>query len=613
MKLWGYYAFHTFINSIKKMFRSTFIIVLAAIIGIGVIFGVAGGIIGSLIEDELSTEDEYQDETLREGYGDSEYGMFDENGKFLFYDDLYEEGLGGYDENGEFIYYEDALEQDLGYYDEYGDFIFYYEELSEEDVAQLLLVVEAIAMVLVLLLLAFGAHSGMKKGSDIFMMADVNFLFTAPMKPQSVLLFRLTFQMLATITGSIYLLFQIPNLVINAGVPLEACLIIFVALIITFIYQKLFSVGMYTITTTYEKAKKFALPVLLGLGVVLVSIVGLVYMSTGMDVWRTLELTLSSDWTRMVPIVGWVKGLVIHAINGNVPMILVYFLLNIIGMVALVYFIWHMKADFYEDAMAGAQAREDLIQAAAENRKVIEVNADGTQKKDKRKVKDGQGKLFGKAVGATVFFAKEVLVRKRLARFGIITTTMMWYFVICTGLSLMFSKLLDLQDFTIIGVVLMFVLFFRNYGNPIAQETSMNWLFLVPESPYKKVFFAMLAGTYATAMDLLPGLVAAMLILEINPLTVLLWFVTLVTMDFMLSGVGMLLEALFPASAMQMVKATIQMLLKFVVIIVIVIAIVIGTLFGGFEVGLIVNIIVNIAIGALCFVIYPAILHDGIA
>ena len=613
MKLWGYYAFHTFINSIKKMFRSTFIIVMAAIIGIGVIFGVAGGMIGSLIEDELSTEDEYQDETLREGYGDSEYGMFDENGKFLFYDDLYEEGLGGYDENGEFIYYEDALEQNLGYYDEYGDFIFYYEELSEEDVAQLLLVVESIAMVLVLLLLAFGAHSGMKKGSDIFMMADVNFLFTAPMKPQSVLLFRLTFQMLATITGSIYLLFQIPNLVINAGVPLEACLIIFVALIITFIYQKLFSVGMYTITTTYEKAKKFALPVLLGLGVVLVGIVGLVYMSTGMDVWRTLELTLSSDWTRMVPIVGWVKGLVIHAINGNVPMILVYFLLNIIGMVALVYFIWHMKADFYEDAMAGAQAREDLIQAAAENRKVIEVNADGTQKKDKRKVKDGQGKLFGKAVGATVFFAKEVLVRKRLARFGIITTTMMWYFVICTGLSLMFSKLLDLQDFTIIGVVLMFVLFFRNYGNPIAQETSMNWLFLVPESPYKKVFFAMLAGTYATAMDLLPGLVAAMLILEINPLTVLLWFVTLVTMDFMLSGVGMLLEALFPASAMQMVKATIQMLLKFVVIIVIVIAIVIGTLFGGFEVGLIVNIIVNIAIGALCFVIYPAILHDGIA
>ena len=612
MKLWGYYAFHTFINSIKKMFRSTFIIVVASIIGIGVIFGIAGGIIGSVLEDEMGNEEE-QDATLREGYGDSEYGMFDENGDFLFYDDLYEDGLGGYDENGDFIYYEDALEQNLGYYDEDGEFIFYYEEMTDEDVAMLLLVLESGSVVLILTLLLFGAHSGMKRGSDIFVMADVNFLFTAPMKPQSVLLFRLTFQMLAVVTGSIYLLFQIPNLVLNAGIPLEACLIVFAALIIAFIYQKLFSVGMYTITATYEKTKKFALPVMIGFVAILVGIVGAVYVSTGMDPWKTLELTFSAEWTRLIPIVGWIKGIVMHAIYGNIPMVVLYFVLNIIGMAVLVYFIWHMKADFYEDAMAGAQAREDLVQAAAENRKVVEVNADGTQKKDKRKVQEGQGKLFGKTVGAAVFFAKELLVRKRMARFGIVTTTMMWYFVICTGMSLLFSRLLEIQDFTIIGVVLMFVLFFRNYGNPIAQETSMNWLFLVPESPYKKVFFAMMAGTYATAMDLLPGLIISMLVLEMNPAVMLLWFAVLITMDFMLSGVGMLLEALFPASAMEMVKAMIQMLLKFVIIIVIAIAIVVGTLFGGFEVGLIVNLIVNIAIGALCFVIYPAILHDGIA
>ena len=259
MKLWGYYAFHTFINSIKKMFRSTFIIIMAVALGIGLIFGISAGIIATVIEDEMSSETE-GDETTREGYGDPEYGMFDENGKFLFYDDLYEEGLGGYDENGNFIYYEDALEQNLGYYDENGDFIFYYEEMTEEDVAILLLVVEAAAGVLVLLLLGFGAHSGMKKGSDIFLMADVNFLFTAPMKPQSVLLFRLTFQMLAVVTGSVYLLFQIPNLVMNAGVPLEACLIIYAAFLIAFVYQKLFSVGTYTLTATHPEMKKYVMP-----------------------------------------------------------------------------------------------------------------------------------------------------------------------------------------------------------------------------------------------------------------------------------------------------------------------------------------------------------------
>lgn len=612
MKLWGYYAFHTFINSIKKMFRSTVIIVIVAIFGVGAIFGLAAGVLTTVIEDEMSSEGE-GDETSREGYGDPEYGMFDENGKFLFFDDLYEEGLGGYDENGDFIYYEDALEQNLGYFDADGDFIFYYEEMTEEDIAQLFLLIEAIAFVLILVLLAFGAYSGMKKGSDIFVMADVNFLFTAPMKPQSVLLFRLTFQMIAVITGSIYLLFQIPNLVLNANVPLEACLIIYVALLVVFVFQKLFSVGTYTITATHPKTRKFVVPVLIAIGLLIAGAVGVTFVSCEMDLWKTLQMSLSSEWTRLVPIVGWIKGIVIHALNGNMPMAMLYFALNIVGMVGLVYVIWHMKADFYEDAMTGAQARADLVLAAAENRKVVEVKADGTQKKDKRKVKEASGSLFGKAVGATTFFAKELIVRRRLAKFGFASTTMLWYLTICVGMSLLNVKVLEISDFTITGVILMAVLFFRNYGNPIAQETSMNWLFLVPESPYKKVFFAMMAGSYASAMDLLPGMVIAMLVMEINPATMLLWFVVLVTMDFMLSGVGLLLEALFPASAMEAVKAMIQMTLKFVVILFIVAAIVIGVVLGGFELGLILTLIMNVILGGVCFIIYPSMLHGGIA
>ncbi len=610
MKLWGYYAFHTFINSIRKMFRSTFIMVVAVIVAVSVIFGVSTGLIASLFLDEDGVE---EDVTNREGYGDAEYGMFDENGQFLFYDDLYEDGLGGWDEDGNFIYYEDALEQNLGYYDENGEFVFYYEEFTEEDMTMLMLVVESVTALLVLVLLFFGAHSGMKKGSDIFTMADVNFLFTAPMKPQSVLLFRLTFQMLATFAGSIYILFQIPNLVLNAGLPLSACLLVFLAFVIVSIFQKLFSVGMYTITATYEKTQRFAMPVIIGIAVVLVAIVGVVYMSTGMDVWKTLELTLASKWTRLIPIVGWLKGFVFHVVYGNVPMILFYLVLNVLGMAGLVYLIWHMKADFYEDAMAGAQAREDLVLAAAENRKSIEVKADGTKKKDKRRVDEKQTSIFGKYKGASMFFAKELLVRKRLARFGFVTTTMLWYSVISVAIALFMTEVLDGGDFTIIGVVFMVVLFFRNYGNPIAQETSMNWLFLIPESPYKKVFFAMMAGTSATAMDLLPGMIFAMLILELNPAVMLLWFVTLVTMDFMLSGVGMMLEALFPATAMDMVKASIQMMLKMFMILVIVIVIVVGTLLGGFELGLVLTLIMNVIIGAVSFIIYPSMLHSGIA
>ena len=190
---------------------------------------------------------------------------------------------------------------------------------------------------------------------------------------------------------------------------------------------------------------------------------------------------------------------------------------------------------------------------------------------------------------------------------------MMWYVTIAVAGMLLNMKVFEDNSFHITGFVIMVVLFFRNYGNPIAQETSMNWLFLVPESAYKKVFFAMAAGSYATFMDLLPGMVIFTVVCKANPLEMLLWLAVLVTMDFMLSGVGMVLEALFPADAMNQVKAALQLMLKFFMIMFIVIAIVVGVVINGIVLGLILNLIMNLIIGAITFIIYPSMLHNGIS
>ncbi len=153
MKLWGYYAFHTFINAIKKMFRSTVIVVIAVSLGIGLIFGVSIGIIGSVIEDNINDSTEMSSES--EEY-DTEEGFFDEDGNFYYHEESY------LDENGEVIFYDEI---DVS--------------LTDEEEGQIKLAVESGATLLVLFLLLFGAYSGTKKGSDIFMMPDVNFLISA--------------------------------------------------------------------------------------------------------------------------------------------------------------------------------------------------------------------------------------------------------------------------------------------------------------------------------------------------------------------------------------------------------------------------------------------------
>ena len=211
-----------------------------------------------------------------------------------------------------------------------------------------------------------------------------------------------------------------------------------------------------------------------------------------------------------------------------------------------------------------------------------------------------------------MFFTKELYIRHRTAKLGQITTTMLWYFVTALAVSVATIKGFELFTFTGAGCMVALVLFFRTYGNPIAQETSMNYLVLVPESPYKKVFYAMMAGTYACAIDLLPGLLIGMALTRENPFIMILWYVTLLTMDFMLSAVGLMLEALFPATAMDVVKSMIQLILKFMMILVIVVLFVIGMLIGDIVGALLVNLVANILISIAVFVIYPSMLERGI-
>ena len=86
-------------------------------------------------------------------------------------------------------------------------------------------------------------------------------------------------------------------------------------------------------------------------------------------------------------------------------------------------------------------------------------------------------------------------------------------------------------------------------------------------------------------MDLLPALVVSALLLHEKPGIMLLWYLTYLVADFMFSEVGLLLEALVPASAMDTVKSMIQILLRCIILVIVAVFLAIGYFFGrGFSV-----------------------------
>ena len=557
MRLWGYYALHTFINTIKKIFKSKVMIVILCSFLIGGVVGGSVGFISSLIEDQAQTESSVS---------------------------------------------KDDKTNDPAQMEE--DFMTVHADAIRESIP-------AATMILLLVVVLWGIYGGSKKGSDFFLMADANILFAAPLKAQTVLMFRLSFQMLALLFFTFYLIFQVPSMKLILGLDNFAIVAIFLAWGMLLFMSKLMSVFTYTLTATYEHLKKYVVPFVFAVGLLVVAATGAVYISTGNDYMATLRLTYGADWSNYIPVFGWYKAMVMNAINGHVFASLGYMALNLVFLIALVWGIWHIKADFYEDALAGAQKRDDMTKAALEGRN---INKDKKQSaKRTQKLEHKVRKSYElKGWGASVFLHKSILNRRRFSKFGFVTNTLLLYLAIGgLGAAFMAYKT-DLREISVVGLIMALTLFFRNFGNPIEIESSHNWLFLVPEDPYKKVLYAILAGSVDCVLDLLPGIVVAMVILRGNPLMALLWLATLVSMDFMFSCFGLLLQAILPSSAMDVVKSMLQMMLRAFIIVVIVIAFAIGTVLQGLALGAVFCMFTSLAVGTICFIVYPSLLHRGI-
>lgn len=557
MRLWGYYALHTFINTIKKIFKSKVMIVILCSFLIGGVVGGSVGFISSLVEDQAQTENSVS---------------------------------------------KDDKTNDPAQMEE--DFMMVHADAIRESIP-------AATMILLLVVVLWGIYGGSKKGSDFFLMADANILFAAPLKAQTVLMFRLSFQMLALLFFTFYLIFQVPSMKLILGLDNFAIVAIFLAWGMLLFMSKLMSVFTYTLTATYEHLKKYVVPFVFAVGLLVVAATGAVYISTGNDYMATLRLTYGADWSNYIPVFGWYKAMVMNAINGHVFASLGYMALNLVFLIALVWGIWHIKADFYEDALAGAQKRDDMTKAALEGRN---INKDKKQSaKRTQKLEHKVRKSYElKGWGASVFLHKSILNRRRFSKFGFVTNTLLLYLAIGgLGAAFMAYKT-DLREISVVGLIMALTLFFRNFGNPIEIESSHNWLFLVPEDPYKKVLYAILAGSVDCVLDLLPGIVVATVILRGNPLMALLWLATLVSMDFMFSCFGLLLQAILPSSAMDVVKSMLQMMLRAFIIVVIVIAFAIGTVLQGLALGAVFCMFTSLAVGTICFIVYPSLLHRGI-
>ena len=544
MRMFLYYAFHSFINQIKKLFKTWVMVFIIVCF----VFGMGIGILAVTISDLAEKNKEETEITETVDAPDEDVAEPEEEKPHIIRD-----GIG------------------------YDNFL------------------ELVAAGIVIVLFALSIVNADKNAGKLFLPADVNLLFPSPLKPQSVMLFRIGMQIGTMIIMGLYLLFQLPNLVFNVGLSVWAGVGLIAAFSMTMFLSTLMQLLTYLLASKYDAVKRFLRP---GLVAVLVLIAGgfFTYQRTsGQDYLTAASAFFNAKGTQYVPFWGWMKGFVRACADGNLTGVILFLALLIIGSALLIWFMWQLKVDFYEDAMAKSEEVAELLEAARAKNAGLIV---------KRK-KDRSDKLrrenIGHGWGANVFFFKNMYNRFRFAHFGFFTKTLEFNLLIAVGVALVCRFSIQTNAVIFLAAVFAVTTFMRSLGNVLEQDTKMDYFVMIPESAWSKMFYSMLAEIAGSAMDLAIPMVVGALVMGGNPLEALVWVLALLSISIYSTSVGTFIGVTVPNNAGVMLKQFVQVLFVYFGLLPDIVAIAICAAIGKVALGIAIALILNVLLGLLFF------------
>lgn len=498
MRLFLYYSLHSVKNQIKKMFKTWVMIVIAICLILGVIMGMVASKLDKAAENETP------------GISNVEIEEISDDDSLLF-------GAS----------------------------------MSEGDKTEL--IIGGLAAVMMILYL-MKADEG---GSALFQPADIPILFASPLKPQAVLFFRLGTQLCASIVVSVYLAF---TTFLNFTRKMDAAMIIM--FIITFLFimfiPVLFRMLFYLICSKHPGVRTWYSKCLWGV-LLLVMVSWAVFMKKGnYNAFDAAINFFNAPASRYIPLWGWTKGMFMYAYEGNALGSVLCTVANIIVCGITMVFIWHMKVDFYEEAMMKSEETAERIRAAQESGETTVILKRKKDRSDKF-VRDG----MKHGNGANVFFFKTMYNRFRFAHLHIFTKTMESYAFFGIGGALLCRLAFEVDDIMYVALLLGLLSFYRSMGNPMVADVNTMYFRLVPESPWKKLFFSLAGGSLSCLMDVILPLVIAALILGTNPLLALPWAIFIVSVDFFATCVGTFIGVSTPQNAGKQLKTIVMVLFMY--------------------------------------------------
>ena len=552
MRLFGYYAWHSFVGQIKKIFRTWVIIFMLVCVAGGGGAGLLAGMTADKVEDtQIAREKENPKEADKEKPTDS------------FQKIMRSSGLKG----REFLY------------------------------------VFTAAGVIILLLFFMGSADA---GGKIFLPADVSLLFASPMKPQSVLMFRLFARMGTFVFLTLYVVIMNLQLADTIGMNGFMIVMLLIAWILMFVTAKLFQIIFYLGCEEHPVLKKSLRYIVLGIAVLLFTIICFYKKASGLPIGTAVNNVLNFRGSFIIPVYGWLKSIVYYSADGKWALSVAFAAVSVVVIIALVYLIYHVKADFYESAMEQTAVIAARIEKSNESKLGFSKEPKAKKHSHTEIISEG----LGHGRGASVFFFKSMHNRWRSAGRGILTKTSVTY-IVATIIAGFFAKgQWSANPATAAFMVLMAFVFYRSMGNPLEEDTRMGFYRMIPESPWKKLFFSLISGTVNCCMDILPSLILIAVLFRPSVYLFLMGTALIITIDFYATTVSVFLDSSIPQSVDKMVRQIVQATFLMFGLLPDAIILVVGYMNDHLMANLPYCIIVNVVVGMILFAITPIVMED---
>ncbi len=328
------------------------------------------------------------------------------------------------------------------------------------------------------------AKNGFINGASMFSMADVNLLFTAPLKEKNVLTYGLFQQLGKSLTLGFFILYQ-SSLVNNIyGLPVSALFAVLIGYGAVVFAGQLFATVIYMLTCADEKKTKVGKAAFYGIFVLFAAVLLYNTYSSGM----TLEGLVYASREKIMylfPVSGFISFAVEGTVEGDIKSAVMGAAIFITLCLAFYFLISKIKGDFYEDVLQATELNHSAITARKEGKA-----AENTP----RSIKTGKTGL-GKGFGASAVTYKHKKENKRSNPLLLSPVSL-----VMAAFSAIFCLMFSGENIALF-VINVYTMSMTVCIGRWAKEFTYPYIYLIPESNFRKLMAILKADLPLLALE----------------------------------------------------------------------------------------------------------------